>query len=154
MGAGTRRRNRCSAGSTQHAPPSETYSAATMFISNCLHVVLRHRWRAWRWPANCAACTAELRFAGPGWSKLGDGFCWPDQNTELQYQIGTQTFDGWVMASLDVAKAACEAHPSCAGIHYDTNGPDYLLLSKLGVPNGYEPAERTCYKFTRPGKRS
>lgn len=80
------------------------------------------------------------------WIKLGDGFCFATEDTERLYQI----HQDWVIADLATAKAACEANVECVGIHFDTNGPDYLLLRRLGTPNNVDNdpvGRRTCWKL-------
>ena len=80
------------------------------------------------------------------WTKLGDGFCFATEDTERLYQINQD----WVIADLATAKAACEANVECVGIHFDTNGPDYLLLRRLGTPNNVDNdpvGRRTCWKL-------
>lgn len=78
------------------------------------------------------------------WSSLGAGYCFGRIGTEKSYRIG-----GWIKGGLSAAKSACEANAACVGVHFDNKLPDFVLLTKVGTPNGQDRGRRSCYKYNR-----
>ena len=112
-------------------------------LAPALEETLEHKQaRMWRWYP-----TALPNALSSNWTKLGDGACFdPLLEEETLFRITPQ----WVNAGFETAKKACEANPKCAGIHFKQRKrgpPEYLLLTRLGIPNGEDEGGRACYKL-------
>ena len=82
-----------------------------------------------------------------GWTKLGDGFCFPDRYEEQEHRL-----TNWQRGTVNDAKAACENDILCKGIHHDNDkDPDFVLLKAVGEPGGQNTGVRSCHKYARPG---
>jgi len=80
------------------------------------------------------------------WEKVGSGYCASEGlSGEIPLRLAS-----WVLGSLQQAKDACCASQICGGFHLDKSASDYVLLDKVGTPDGTDQGRRECWVKVSP----